>query len=324
MRGDARRFSLEKFEKTSTESLTKAGSLIAGQGCPTDEESSTFQDDRQMAIEHSATMKRMSEDFNGAVQAALAGRETTMQDIEKFVIPGSHWTENPMAMEMMKAMSFTYAVPALQPRLTKFHGTQIPVMILWFLMSTEIGRLAALDKFFKRIVTHPMIWTGIYCRDYDRYGSCKRCVWRALEGRAGSQRCLYHMNTTYPKEYYDLCKKITAIPGRLPEDLLESYCTWRAEQKALLDVLESHPHLKSNANTTAALEDTGTATNPDASTTALPGDAVTEAKHRKPWSVRAHSTYGLGITHRVRRRERTLKVSPVLAVTPVSQCRSLR
>lgn len=264
--------------------------------------------------EQSAVMRRMSQDLKSAI--SYTGPNG------KLVIPGSHWTENPMAMEMMRAMSFTYAVPALQPRLTKFHGTQIPVRVLWFLLSTEIGRLASVDNFFKRIVQHPMIWTGVYCRDYDRYGSCKRCVWRALEGRAGSQRCLYHMNTTYPKEYYDLCKKITAIPGRLPEDLLESYCTWRAEQKALLDVLENHPLYKSTASGTGALEDTGT--NPDASTAALPGDAVTEAKPRKPWSVRAHSTYGLGITHRARRRDRTLKVLPVLAPTSGSQCRSLR
>lgn len=264
-----------------------------------------------------------------ALRLSLAGKEIAMgapseeAELEydhqgssfcgKFMMPGSHWTENPQAMEMMKRMTFLYAVPALQPRLTKFHGTHIPVKILYFLLSTEVARLARLDHFWKRIVEHPLVWQGVYCRDYDRCGSWgKRCVWRTLEGRAGCVKCLYHLGSTHRAYFLDVCKTITAIPGRLPEELLDAYRVWRKEQKALLTLLDEH-----NARAAAAAQAARDSFSLDAAAFTS-ANAAAEATPHKPWQVRAHATYGLGIGHGT---QPTSKVKEVLPVLPASAWR---
>lgn len=230
-----------------------------------------------------------------------------------FLMPGSHWTENPVAMEMMKGMSFMYAVPALQPRLTRFHGTCTPVRIAYFLKSTEVGRLTQIDHFWKRIVHHPMVWQGIYCRDYHQYRGCggNRCVWRALEGKAGSDKCLYHLHGTNRVAYDQICKNITAIPGRLPEELLEKYRTWRSEQKALLALLETYPLQKSPTNKFSS-EDAGNSAGADFALSDT-AEKAADAAIEKPWSVKAHATYGLKTSHRARRFDRSQKLAPVLS-----------
>lgn len=225
-------------------------------------------------------------------------------------MPRTHWTENAVAMDMMKAMSLTYAVPALQPRLTKFHGTCVPVIMLFYLASTEVGRLAVLDTFWKRIVTHPMIWQGLYCRDYGT----KHCVWRTLEGRAGSEKCLCHMGSTHPAKFVAICKQITGIPGRSKEELMHSYCSWRADQKALA---ERNGYGKT-------LEDSGLLPEVHGfDRTLLPGAAqvsrramhnaaAASASLQMPWQVKAHSRYGLKIAHGVKKGEQYKKTVPVL------------
>mmetsp|Transcript_686 Transcript_686/g.1047 ORF Transcript_686/g.1047 Transcript_686/m.1047 type:complete len:344 (+) Transcript_686:91-1122(+) len=203
-------------------------------------------------------------------------------------LPGSHWTENPMALEMMKAMSFSYTVPSLQPRLTKFHGTRVPVLMLFFLFSTEVGRLAALDTFWKRIVQHAMVWQGLYCRDY----CSKRCVWQTLHGRAGSKMCLYHIGNTHPSEFVEICKQITAIPGRSDEELMGDYCNWRLEQKAVFAALDA----RRTADLTSISEDCGMES--PISSRLLPD--VLEAssvRQERPRPVRADVTYRLGNGH---------------------------
>lgn len=211
-------------------------------------------------------------------------------------LPGSHWTQNPQAMEMMKAMSFSYAIPTLQPRLTKFHGTRVPVLVLFCLLSTEVGRLAILDTFWKRIVQHPMVWQGVYCRDYGT----KRCVWRTLEGRAGAAKCLCHLGDTSPNDFTDICKQITSIPGRSKEELLASYRSWRTEQKAILD---AQLLKQTNASGVAAVEDAIGAKRSSANplATGLQHKRTTKATAKfavqLPWPVRASATFGLKATH---------------------------
>merc|ERR1719183_2804386 len=87
---------------------------------------------------------------------------------------------------------------------------------------------ALLDTFWRRIVQHPMVWQGIYCRDYG----AERCVWRTLHGRAGSEQCLCHLDGTDPSLFIEICRQITSIPGRSNEELLASYRAWRQEEKA--------------------------------------------------------------------------------------------
>jgi len=194
--------------------LTIAGSVLTGGSKETETEA------RKKSLRNNLLGGHTSVEYNAEISCVH--------------FPGRHWTENPAAMETMKAMSFSYAVPSLQPRLTKFHGTRVPVLISFCLLSTEIGRLAILDTFWKRITQHPMLWQGVYCRDY---GS-KRCVWRTLEGRAGSEKCLCHLGNTNPAEFVRVCKSITAIPGRSKEELLEAYRNWRAEQKEILALVD--------------------------------------------------------------------------------------
>jgi hypothetical protein len=208
-------------------------------------------------------------------------------------LPGSHWTQNPMALEMMKAMSFKYTVPSLQPRLTKFHGTRVPVLVLFFLFSTEVGRLAILDTFWKRIVQHEMVWQGLYCRDYNS----TRCVWRTLHGLAGAKRCLCHLGNTHPAEFVRITRQITEIPGRSDEELMEDYCTWHSHQKALFEVLE--------ARQTLLIPPTSEAPS-DPISVSLPEK---QAGARMPQTVRLISSYGSKVVTHSRQLQ---KPKPVL------------
>lgn len=102
----------------------------------------------------------------------------------------------------------------------------MPVLIILCLPVTVVGRLAILDKFWTRIVKSSLVWRGLYCRDYG-CGPCPRCVWRTLDGRAGAEACLYHLGGTHPAIFSAICRRITAIPGRSREELLEEYQAWR-------------------------------------------------------------------------------------------------
>lgn len=221
-------------------------------------------------------------------ERALAAYRTGRSN-RTFAFSGSHWTQNQVALDTMKEMSFKYAMPALQPRLTKFHSTQVPVLVVFNLLSTEVGRLAILDTFWKRIVQHPMVWQGIHCRDYGT----KRCVWRTLHGRAGSEKCLCHLNTTNPSKFRDVCREITAIPGRSNKELLDSYCNWRSEQQAVMEQVRRRAALtlkqESSSNMYSIVA--------DATGANLPSIPDETALPPQPWTVRAHCSYGLGVGH---------------------------
>merc|ERR1712060_480111 len=100
------------------------------------------------------------------------------------------WTENPNTFAsmqlLMTPLANTMKAPPLQPRLTQFHGTRVPVIILLFLQSTEASRLAATDKFFGRTTKHKILWRALHCRDHNvTVNGCRgRCSWHALNGKA--------------------------------------------------------------------------------------------------------------------------------------------
>lgn len=260
-----------------------ASSFASTQGSHEDERLEGESEGQFYVSNYRASMTRGSFQAGEMVDQARRCSKTR----KTLALPGSHWTQNPVAMEMMKAMSFKYALPTLQPRLTKFHGTHIPVLMCFNLLSTEVGRLAILDTFWKRIVQHPMIWQGIYCRDYGT----KRCVWRTLHGKAGSDKCLYHLNCTNPTDYHEVCRQITAIPGRSGEELLDSYRSWRADQQVLMDAVQKRATL-------AAVQDTKGLNDIDEDDGCnLPGNLDATSLPPRPWKVRAHCTFGLSVGH---------------------------
>jgi len=153
-----------------------------------------------------------------------------------------HWTENPSALEMMKPMRVVMKAPPLRQRLTQYHGTRVPVHMVFFIQTTELEQLGVADKFWGRIAKHVMVWRGLYCRDYDLSagGARGRCVWRTLHGRAADDLCLFHMRFTHPQEFSEACKRITAIPGRSKEELLQSYQQWRERKKRRHHAMQLH------------------------------------------------------------------------------------
>merc|ERR1712070_355528 len=85
-------------------------------------------------------------------------------------------------------------------------------------------------------------------------------------------------------------------------DLLGVYRVWRKEQKLLLDLLDEH-----DRRAMAPVEDTSGS---DAALTAM-SKATGSARH-KPWQVRAHASYGLGVGHGMQSKDKAKDVSPVL------------
>jgi len=174
------------------------------------------------------------------------GTTTSEQLGEKRVVPeylwDRHWTENPSALEMMKPMKLVMKAPPLQQRLTQFHATRVPIHMVFFIQTTELEQLGVADKFWCRIAKHKMVWRGLYCRDYDLSagGARGRCVWRTLHGRAAENLCLFHMRFTHPPEFAEVCKQITAIPGRSKAELLQSYIEWRDRRKRRHESLQLH------------------------------------------------------------------------------------
>jgi len=127
-------------------------------------------------------------------------------------------------------------IPPLVVKLTGYHGTRVPVLMLKFLDSSQVGHLAWCDKFWQRIVKHPSVWRAVFCRDFYPADSTKRrsCVWQNLYGRtAGAERCLFCMDVAAPALFAQECKAITAIPGRSHEELLEGYTMWREARRMI-------------------------------------------------------------------------------------------
>mmetsp|Transcript_51030 Transcript_51030/g.89066 ORF Transcript_51030/g.89066 Transcript_51030/m.89066 type:complete len:344 (+) Transcript_51030:54-1085(+) len=273
--------------------------------------------------ERNATQRSSPELSAGAPRAMLAG---------------THWTENPMAMEMMRGMTVDHMVPLLQPRLTQFHGTRVPVFILFFLPPTEVGRLGMLDKFWQRIVAHPLVWQGLYCRDYGR--GCQRslrCVWHTLDGRKGAERCLCHLGTTHPSAFADICRQITAIPGRSKEELMQAYVEWRKERARVREELYPTEEARSRASSVKTGSAAGHLTPEDAAGTgAKNGSAVisfANAGSKQPWNLRAHCTFALPLSHNrdlvacpgaqtSREKLRTKPLCPILPPTSARESRT--
>merc|ERR1719310_1364044 len=130
--------------------------------------------------------------------------------------------------------------------MTQYHGTRVPIIMAFYLLNTEVGRLATVDRFWRRSVSRPVVWRGLYCRDYGRSMNsyslvCNgRCVWKTLNGKAGEAMCLYHLSVVNEAEYLAICKRITAIPGRSKEELLESYQKWRVKLVAYINQMHSN------------------------------------------------------------------------------------
>jgi len=222
--------------------------------------------------------------------------DATPKGGDKLVVPDNHWTVNPAALEVMKKMtvhSNTTKMLVLQPRLTAYHGTSVPVRIIFYLLSTEVGRLASLDSFWRRIVQHVMLWEGLYCRDYG-----PGCVWRTLQGQRGSQRCLFHMELTHKEDFKECCAKITAIPGRSSKELMESYVKWRNEGKAIQQMVACTPDKDAeNQNAgdpvTDAVDAAATFATTGATVPALPPPKAKRFPRPKP-VVNKHCGFGLG------------------------------
>lgn len=121
-------------------------------------------------------------------------------------------------------------------KLTGYHGTKVPVIIVFFLTNGEVDRLCFCDKFWRRICTRSSIKRALFCRDFHRDGmsNSRPCVWQTLHGRtAGLERCLLHRYESLPADFVRECNGITRIPGRSSEELSENYKKWREARRAV-------------------------------------------------------------------------------------------
>lgn len=204
--------------------------------------------------------------------------------------------------KMMKGMVFqTAKVAPLQQRLTQFHGTCVPILILFYLQTTEVGILSLCDRFWRRILQTDMVWRALHCRDYGcAVASCGRCTWQALNGRgADTEQCLFHLARAPEagasmQGFRATCKQLTRIPGRAKEELLETYKQWyskskereaTAEDAAVPALLPSVAAAEAKEDAAAAAIDTGVAV------------AGKPPEPPLPWRLRAHSSYGLSLQH---------------------------
>lgn len=221
--------------------------------------------------------------------------------------------------DLMRSPRFQLKAPPLQQRLTQFHGTHVPVVILFFLKAMEVGRIAFCDKFFHRIVQHPMLWRGIHCRDYGTGRPWEsRCVWQTLHGRGpNAEQCLFHLFfKSRLADYSHACKHITAIPGRLKEELMESYKQWRSTHHPVADgemPEEFKKALQGICNVFSprcSKRDSGVLPPTLATSSSTSAASTPKAQSREPsptpsliqtsppsWHVRAHSSYGLSTRH---------------------------
>jgi hypothetical protein len=121
-------------------------------------------------------------------------------------------------------------------KFTTYHGTEVPVVILFFLCNGDVERLCFCDKFWRRICTRPSMYRALFCRDFHRDGmsNSRPCVWQTLQGKAaGLERCLLHRYEALPADFAAECKGITRIPGRSSKELMESYSRWREARRAV-------------------------------------------------------------------------------------------
>lgn len=242
----------------------------------------------------------------------------TSRDVRLAALRGPHWLESTPALEAMRQMTVSVDPPPRKMKITQMQGSPGPILIILCLSATRVGQLASLDRFWRRIVGHVTVWRSLHCRDQcycDRVPSIssrsacsselggspvndrtrllwhcplpaapteqafgmQECVWRTLEGRRGADRCLFHLSDASPEDFRALCKKITAIPGRSNEELLEAYRKWTSGNVS-----------NARQNEATAAEDGSPPSEGATTATALPP---------KPWTVRAHCSYGLTARH---------------------------
>jgi len=201
-----------------------------------------------------------------------------------------HWAEPPGGLASRGPRGMFGLLPKLQMRFTSFHGTQVPVLVMLFLQPAEVGRSGLADKFLRRITTeHAALWRGIHCRDLGARnaepGASRgrgRCVWQTLGGSAAASRaCIFHMEELSPGDYFVACKNITSIPGRSREELLELYSRWREETRV---------PTPGCSRTSSSLDLSG-----EGGSEAL--SPAASAEPPRPWTVRAHCTFGLAVRH---------------------------
>jgi len=199
--------------------------------------------------------------------------------------------------KMMKGMVFqTAKVAPLQLRLTQFHGTSVPILILFYLQTTEAGILSLCDRFWRRILQTDMTWRALHCRDYGcAVAGSGRCAWQALNGRAaGAEQCLFHLAGASTQGFIATCKQLTRIPGRTREELLESYQQWHSKnnpQKATADDAIAPALFPSSAAAETKEDAAATATD---TVVAVAGEPT---EPPLPWRLRAHCSYGLSLQH---------------------------
>lgn len=166
-------------------------------------------------------------------------------DVSNFLLEQSSRYDETVVVRMLLQSRSTHNTV----RFKQFHGTCVPVLMILFLLPQEVVRLTLLEKFWHRIVSNPMMWKALYCRDFDRCptlwrrysGSSlmetphasqrgvQKCVWRMLHSRSGAEQCLFHLEASRNPKFFRVCKTLTGIPGRSREELLESYVNWRKQ-----------------------------------------------------------------------------------------------
>lgn len=55
-------------------------------------------------------------------------------------------------------------------------------------------------------------------------------MWQMLNGRSGHDQCLFHLSLTDPVAFRELGKRVSSIPGKSREELMDSYYKWMREQ----------------------------------------------------------------------------------------------
>eukprot|EP00930_Biecheleria_cincta_P040515 TRINITY_DN27753_c0_g1_i1.p1 TRINITY_DN27753_c0_g1~~TRINITY_DN27753_c0_g1_i1.p1 ORF type:complete len:385 (+),score=66.15 TRINITY_DN27753_c0_g1_i1:92-1246(+) len=144
--------------------------------------------------------------------------------------------EDPMLEDLQPDQQEHTKIPPLVLKLTTYHGTKVPVVMLFFLSNGDVERLCFCDKFWRRICRRPSMHRALFCRDFHRDGmsTSRPCVWQTLQGRAaGLERCLLHRYEALPADFAAECMGITRIPGRSSEELMESYSRWRQARRAV-------------------------------------------------------------------------------------------
>lgn len=159
-------------------------------------------------------------------------------NLPRYPLKPKHWSElhfGDIAIDGSNALQAHSA----QIRLTRFHGTSIPMHVIFFLEPADLRRLRPSDVFWRRATGHVKMWRALYCRDYGlttKEADLYSCAWRTLQGKSGDDHklCLFHLRQTNPSEFSNQCRDLTSIPGRSKAELMHDYVAWRRSQRQTL------------------------------------------------------------------------------------------